>query len=261
MGATLAVALFSFTAEAAMQWAPAPVEHKGGHGGHNRNAAKAFVLIDGERASLSLINPKLNVTPLSAERNRVAIKPTGMGNYHALVATRSNGKQHESAVRYIYMRGKSSGESPSTLIGHEKSVLEIEPAPLAREHGRYYSATEALFIVRFRGEPVPHANVLLTTANGTSSELTADSEGRLVVSLPEDFRAVKPGRAGNRPSEFVVTASHNDGGQMFITTFSSAYSVNPKHWQSIGLGLATVAGGMLIGGLFIFRNRRRKEKS
>ena len=259
-GALIAVALFSFTAEAAMYWAPAPVEHKSGHSGHNRNAAKAFVLIEGERASLSLINPKLNATPLTAERNRVAIKPTGMDNYHALVATRINGELHESAVRYLYVHGKSSGESPSRLIGYEKSALEIEPAPLAREHWRYYSATEAVFIIRFRGEPIPHANALLTTANGTSSELTADSEGRLVVSLPEDFRAVKPGRAGNRPSEFMLTASHNDGGQIFITTFSSAYSVNPKHWQSTELGLATVAGGMLIGGLFMFRNRRRKEK-
>ncbi|MDT8376822.1 MAG: hypothetical protein RQ867_08855 [Mariprofundaceae bacterium] len=266
IGATLAAALCSFTAaEAAMHWAPAPVEHSsghGGHGGHSRNAAKPFMLVEGDGASLSLINPKLNATPVTAERSRVAIKPTGMGNYHALVATRSTGEQHESAIRYIYMSGEPSGESPSRLVGHEKSELEIEPAPLAREHWRYYSATEAVFILRFRGKPLADATITLATGNGTTSEFRTDVRGRVTVPLPEDFSMIKPGRAGNKPSEFVVTASHSDGGQTYITTFSSAYSVNPKHWQSTELGLATVLGGMLLGGgIITIGRRRRKEKT
>ncbi|MCF7821293.1 MAG: DUF4198 domain-containing protein [Mariprofundaceae bacterium] len=260
IGVTLAVALCSFTAEAAMHWAPAPVKHSGGHGGHDRNAAKPFMLVEGDGASLSLINPTLNATPLTAEQNRVAIKPTGMGNYHALVATHSTGELHESAIRYVYMSGKSSGESPSLLISHEKSALEVEPAPLAREHWRYYSATDAIFILRFRGKPLADAVVTLATDNGTTGEFRTDTGGRLIVPLPEDFSMIKPGRAGNKPSEFMVTASHSDGGQTYITTFSSAYSVNPKHWQSTELGLATVLGGMLIGGFIAFRTRQRKGK-
>lgn len=244
-----------------MHWAPAPVEHGKGHGGgHNRNAAKAFVLIEGERASLALINPKLNETALSAEHNRVTIKATGMDNYHALVALRSQDHLHESAIRYHYMHGKPSGESPSQLMAYEKSVLEIEPAPYAREHWRYLSNTDAKFLLRFKGEPLAAADVRLTTANGTTSQFRSDAQGMVVIPLPEDFPTVRAGRMGNRASEFILSAEHLDGTQAFTTTLSADYHVNPEHWQSTELGLAVVGGGMLFGGLITWRTRRRKEK-
>ncbi|GAV19142.1 hypothetical protein MMIC_P0071 [Mariprofundus micogutta] len=258
-GVMLAVALFSFTAQAAMSWAPAPAKH--GHGGHGgRHAAKTFMLHDGVGAELSLINPKLSVMPMQGEHGRVTVKSTGMDNYHALLATRSDGKLYESAVRYVYMFGKPSGESPSLLIKHAKAALEIKPAPLAREHWRYYSNTEAVFVVSYKGKPLANTTVLLKTANGSDAVLQTDVAGKLIVALPEDFSIIKSGRMGNRPSEFLLTANYAEGEQRFTTTFSSAYHINPEHWQSTELGLATVVAGMLLGGLITVRSRRRKEK-
>jgi len=207
-----------------------------------------------------MINPLLDVKSLASNHGMVAIKPTGMNNYHALVATRTAGNRQESAVRYIFMHGKPPGESPSLLIKHEKAALEIEPAPLAREHWRYLGGEEARFQLRFHGKPLAATAVTLMTGNGTSAEFTTDAKGYLSISLPDDFAQVKPGRANNRPSEFVLSASHSDGGEQFATTFSSAYYTNPSHWQSLSGGLMVAAGGMLLGGVITFATRRRKEK-
>jgi len=257
MGATLAAALFSFNAQAAMYWSPAPAKH--GHGGHDRHAAKVYLLSGGEGALVELINPKLSKMPVQIEQGRVSVKSMGMDSYHALVANRINGTLHESAVRYVYMFGKPSGESPSQLMGYEKSPLEIEPAPYAREHWRYLSNTDAAFIVRFQEKPLGHAVVTMTTGNGTNSEFKADAEGKLTIPLPEDFPAVKPGRMGNHPSEFSLTVSHREKSQTYTSTLSADYHINPEHWQSTELGLAVVGGGMLFGGLITLRSRRRKE--
>ena len=245
----------------AMHWMPAPAAHGKGHGGHDRNAAKGFTLVDGEGATLSMINPQLNVKPLTANHGMVAIKPTGMNNYHVLVATRTDGTLHESAIRYIFMHGKPSGESPSLLIKHEKAALEIEPAPLAREHWRYYSGIEARFILRFQGKPLAASVVTLTTGNGTHSSYTTDAEGGVTLLLPEDFADVKSGRMNNKPAEFLLAAKHGDNGQTYVTTFASGYYVNPDAWQSTSLGLYTMVGAMLLAGVITFGTRRRKEKS
>ncbi|NWF36458.1 hypothetical protein [Mariprofundus sp. KV] len=257
------MALFSINAEAAMHWSPAPKEKShghGGHGGHDRHAGKPFLLHAGEGAEVQLMSPSKVVQPLTLEHGRVSVKAMGTGNYHALVAKRSVGDLHESAVRYIYMNGKPSGVSPSLLIGHEKSALEIEPAPLAREHWRYYSNTDAQFIVRFQGEPLAGAKVHMQTGNGSSAEFAANTEGLVTIPLPEDFTYEKPGRMANPPSEFVLTAEHHVGTERHITTFSYGYHINPEHWQPTELGLAVIGGGMLIGGFITLRKRRRREK-
>jgi len=258
MGATLAVALFNFTAQAAMVWSPAPVEQ--GHGGHDRRAGKPYLLENGEGANLHLISPKLESKKISATSGRVSVKPMGMDNYHALVAIRNIDNRHESAIRYVYMFGKPSKESPSRLMGYEKSALEIEPAPYAREHWRYYSSTDAQFIIRFRGEVIAGAEVTMKTSNGTRSIYTSDAEGLLRITLPEDFSDVKAGRRANHAAEFMLTTERRDGADNYITTLSSGYHVNPNHWQSTELGIAVVAGGMLLGGLIIWSSRRRKER-
>ncbi len=264
VGAVLVTALLSFNAEAAMHWEPAPpkmMKHGGhAHGGHDRNAPKPFVLKEGKGAELTLLLPDLNHQPLVAERGTVKVKGSGLNGYHAMVAERRSAGKYESATRYLYQHGKPVDLSPSLLTTHRKALFEIEPAPLAREHWRYTSGNEAGFKLHFKGKPLTRVKLILTTANGSTLEGITDAKGFVSFTLPEDFTEVKPGRSNNRPSEFLLAASHVEGGTHFDTTFSSAYYVNPSHWQSLNLGLATAAGGMLLGGFMTFRNLRRKEK-
>ncbi len=260
MAAVVVAVCFSFTAEASMQWAPAPVDRGHGHGGgHGRNAAKHFMLVEGEAASVWLLNPKLSETPLQPVQGKVSVKSTGMDNYHALVAVRNHEKLHESAVRYIYMHGKPSGESPDLLIGHEKAALEIEPSPLAREHWRYHGNTDAVFLLRFAGKPLANSTVELKTKNGTVGQFSTGPDGTFTVPLPDDFSNVKPGRMANRPSEFVLTARFSEGETSHVTTFSSEYHVNPEQWQSTALGVANIVGGILLGALILLAVRRKEK--
>lgn len=264
MGAVLVTALLSFNAEASMHWVPAPpkvMKHDGhAHGGHDRNAAKPFVLAEGKGAVLTLLLPDLNHQPLLSERGVIPVKGTGLNGYHAMVAERISGKHYESAVRYIYQHGRPVDLSPSLVTSHRKMELEIEPSPLAREHWRYTSGNDMCFKLRFKGKALVGEKLVLTTANGSTLEGVTDGKGFVSFTLPEDFAGIKPGRSNNRPSEFLLTASHVDKGMHYDTTFSSAYYVNPSHWQSLQFGLATAFGGMLFGGLMTFRNLRRKEK-
>ncbi|MFC1536253.1 hypothetical protein ACFL48_00385 [Pseudomonadota bacterium] len=257
-GATLVVVLFSFTSHAAMLWAPAPAKH--GHGGHDRHAAKLFKLIDGQGASVQLINPQLKSMEMAIEQGVVKVKSTGMDNYHALVATRSGNGVNESAIRYVYQFGKPSGESPSNIMGLEKSKLEIEPSPYAREHWRYQSGTEARFILRFDGKPLANMEVEFTTSNGSEKKVKTDLAGRFVVDLPRDFAEVNAGRMANHPAELILTAGHSVAGERHLTTFSADYHVNPDNWQSTQLGIAAVAGGSLLAGIILLALRRRENR-
>lgn len=255
---TLAFIALPLQAQASMQWSPVAEKHA--HGGHSMSADKRFALNDGRGATLTLVKPDLGTSSLTAERGGVSIPPTGMDNYHALVAGRITGALHESAVRYFYLHGKPTGNSPSLLTAEQKSILEIEPAPLPREHWRYTAGEPAGFMVRFRGKPLAGATVSVKSSNGTSAEYASDADGYLDFKLPEDFGIVKAGRSGNRPAEFVLTASHADGAERFVTTLSSSYFVNPSHWQSLTMGMATALGGMLLGGLLTMGNLRRRGK-
>jgi len=254
-GLLFAAGLFPWQAMAAMHWAPAPIKHS--HGGHDRSAGKPYQLIDGKGATASIITPHLDKSELEVVHQKVVVKPTGMDNYHAIVATRMQGELFESATRYVYMFGKPSGASPSNIMAYEKSPLEIEPAPYAREHWRYYSDTEAVFIVRFKGKPLSFVDVNVTTSNGSTLKLKSDADGKITVLLPEDFETVSKGRRGNKPAEFILEAQFQASDKKYLTSLSADYHVNPRHWQSTTLGLITIAVGMFLG-LIIIRKRKGK---
>jgi len=259
MGVTLVVALFSFHAEATMYWAPAPVDH-GHNGGHDRHAAKQYLLVNGDGASAQLIDPTQKATDVPVENGRVKVRSTGVDNYHALVATKQSGQTQESAVRYVYMFGRPSGESPAALMGMEKASLEVEPAPYAREHWRYQAGKDVHFILRFNSEPLRGGVVKVHTSNGSVHELKSDLNGRVTYSIPRDFADVKSGRMANHPAELILTARHKSGGVKHITTFTADYHVNPDNWQSTTLGLSLIAGSVVLALLALITLRRREKR-
>lgn len=255
-GTALLAALLSPQIAAAIHWSPAPPPHGAQH--QHRGAAKSFVLQGGDNATVHLITPQLDARPLPLTAGRASVPSTGSDNYHALVAVQRTGHATDSAVRYIYMHGKPSGHSPSEITAFSKARLEIVPDPLPREHWRYYSGDTIQILLRFNDAPLANHALQLTTGNGSTLSATTDSNGRATFLLPDDFAQIGAGRSENRPAELLITASHTDRGHSFSATLAHDYHVNPSHWQSTTLGIATMVGGILMGVAMLYLSRRKK---
>lgn len=245
---------------AVMKWQPAPMKHHKGMD-HSRMAGKSFQLTEHEDAKVFFWKPNLKSKLLPLDGDQVKVKSTGMDNYHALVAKRRTDKLTEVAVRYPYMRGKPSGFSPSTLTGGVKASYEIVPSPLPREHRRYHAARDAVFVVRYEGQPVPKTAVTLTTANGSTLKEVSDRNGAVRFTFPDDFSETKPGRRNNKPAEFVVYSEFADKGQSYQTTFSDKYHVDPRHWKSTQLGTIVLAFGFISGVVITRRSRKNSNET
>ncbi len=224
-----------------------PAAQSQGHG-HARRG-KQVHLSNAEGAKIQLWKPSLETMPLEIKHGAVAIPSTGVDNYHALVAIRDWGDLHESLIRYEYMRGKPSGESPSKILGAEKSPFELVPDPLPREHQHYESGAEHHFTVRLHGEPLPNAQVTLETSNGAHATAVSDAQGRITLRLPDDFPNVQPGEEDKRRASFSLSAETREGSTRYRTQLVADYRVNPNHWQSFELGLLFVGLGLVAGGL------------
>lgn len=257
--------LISGPLQAALSWsvqAPEGVRVKkekaaaGGHAHGGERSEKSFYLSDSIGAEAEIWLPTLVRRPLEVnEGGVVRLSGTGLDNYHLLYARRQGEGRDELALRYQSMRGKPSGESPRLLLGYRKGALDIVPSPLTREHQRYQGGRAALYTLLFKNSPLAAQPLSLTTSNGTTLQLASDSEGRVVVPLPDDFTAVQPGRAENKPAEFVLTTSYLNAGTEYRTTLSGDYYVNPSHWQSMGGGLLAMFAGF-VGGLLVIRRQR-----
>ncbi|GAB4354364.1 MAG: hypothetical protein Kow006_20080 [Gammaproteobacteria bacterium] len=220
-------------------------ENHGGHVGHR--GAEVLHLTDPENTQISLWHSDLRRTVLTTDNGALQLKPTGVDSYHALVAERTSDNGHESAMRYVVLRGKPSGHSPAELLALEKVPLEIVPDPLPREHHRYLSERPAKFLLRFQGKPLADAAVIVQTSNGAHYELTTDTDGRFEIQLPGDFGPVKAGRRRNPPADFVVRTQHRASGKYYRASLSAPYYVNPRHWQSNRTGLAAALSGFAVG--------------
>lgn len=256
--------LLTGTVQAALVWQPAP--KKPGKP-PSRMAPKPFVL-NQDVESAMLWKPDLQVKPIKPMRGQFPVRMTGMDNYHALVAEyRPDENTLESAVRYLYLRGKPSGNSPSRVTAAVKTPFDIMPAPLPREHRRYQANHDAVFVLRFDGKPLANTPITLATANGSNLSLVSDRVGAVRFTLPDDFVETKPGRRNNRPAEFVLSSEIKRNGRIYRTSLSAPYHVDPAHWQSFGLGMMVLGVGF-VSGLVVNRrltgssgsNNGRKKK-
>lgn len=268
----LGTLLSSMPLQASLSWSSqlpqGSVEKKaqqggGGHGHGGHRSGKPFYLQDAQNAEAEIWFPTLVRRPLSAdEKGVVKVGGTGVQNYHLLYARRKSEGLDELALRYHYLNGKPTGESPRLLIGYRKGVLDIVPSPLTREHQRYQSGKPASYTLLFKNRPLINHPLTVTTSNGSKLELMSDAEGRVVVALPDDFKDVKAGRRANKPAEFVLQASKSVEGFDYVTTLSADYHVNPSHWRSAAGGLLAMLAGF-VGGLIVVRRKvgGTKEKN
>lgn len=245
---------------AVMKWQPAPMKHKAGMN-HGRMSGKPFQLTEHDGSKVFFWKPDMKSKLLTLDNDRVLLKPTGMDNYHALIAKKRTDKLTEVAIRYPYFNGKPSGFSPKTLTGGVKASFEIMPAPLPREHRRYNAAKDAVFVLRYEGQPVKNTAATLTTANGTSLKATSDRNGAIRFTLPDDFSETKPGRRNNKPAEFVVYSEYSNKDRNYRTSFSAPYHVDPSHWQSTQLGTVVLVVGFLSGVVITRRSRKNTNET
>lgn len=243
-------------AQAALVWQPAP--SKPGKG-HSRMAPKAFVL--GEVADQAVLwKPDLAMVDLHAEQGTYRVHPTGMDNYHALVAERRpDAHTLEAAIRFVYLRGRPSGSSPSLLTTAVKTPLDIVPAPLPREHRHYQANHAAVFVLRFKGRPLANTPLALTTTNGSHLRLVSDRLGAVRFTLPDDFPKTRPGRENNRPAEFVLQGEIERDGRRYRTNLSGQYFVDPAHWQFFELGVMVLGAGFITG--LVVNQRKSHNKA
>ncbi|MES9883797.1 MAG: hypothetical protein ABW185_23335 [Sedimenticola sp.] len=225
----------------------------------HRRGPKQFTFSNAEGAVIQLWKPDLSTQPLEAKMGEITIPSTGMDNYHAIVAEKDWGNLKEAIIRYEYLRGKPSGESPTRLSAAVKTEFEVVPAPIPRGHYRYHSDQEWAFSVRFKETLLSGVPVVMETANGSRIESISDTKGLVQFHIPNDFPNIVEGERDKRSAEFTVSAAYANGGTEYQTLLSAEYRVNPQHWKSLSLGVTVTAIGLLAGG-FIGRVRKTGKR-
>jgi hypothetical protein len=224
---------------------------------HNHRGPKQLMLENAEGAAITLWKPDLTTQRLKPVDSGITIPKTGMNNYHAVVVEKDWGNSKETVIRYEYMFGRPSKQSPSKLAGAAKTDLEIVPAPIPREHFRYLSDQPWGFLVRLYGQPLANLPLVLETEHGSRLETVTDKQGYATFRIPDDFPEMVPGERDERRAEFVVSATAEAGGIAYETLLTASYRVNPSHWQSSPMGWAVVGLGFIAGGL-LGRQRGRE---
>jgi hypothetical protein len=221
-----------------------------------RGGPKKLQLVNGEDARVVLWRPDLSTDTLPlAQDGTVEFKPK-VDNYHVVVAEREQGGVKQASIRYEYMRGRPSDQSPSKLAAAKKTAFEIEPSPIPREHHRYMTDVKWDFIVRFDGSPLSDVRVTMETSHGSKLHGMTDESGRVRFTIPDDFPSVKPGRRNNPAAELHVHAEYRQGQTLYQTDLSAPYYVGMHHWKSTLQGLVFAGLGLLAGGLISAAGRR-----
>jgi hypothetical protein len=223
----------------------------------HRRGPKQFTLAGSDGAEISLWKPDLTQIPLKAKMGVITLPSTGMDNYHAIVAIKDWGDSQEAVVRYEYLRGKPSGQSPSRLTKAQKAKFEVVPKPIPRGHYHYFTDQEWDFTIRFGDRPLANHPVSLETAHGTRLSGQTDSKGDVTFLLPDDFPNVIEGVRDRRQADFAVMSEYDENGITYQSMLSAEYRINQTHWKSEPLGWLVGGLGLIVGG-FLGRTKNSK---
>ncbi len=234
---------------------------KNQHQQHRRRGPKQIALVGADGAKITIWKPDLSTIPLGEKHvmhGTITLPSTGADNYHAIVAEKDWGDTKEAIVRYEYLRGKPSKNSPTILSAAQKTEFEIVPDPIPRGHFQYHTGLEWNFITRFKDKPVPNLPVIFETANGTRIEAKSDANGRVTIVIPTDFPDMIPGKRDKRSSDFMLSAEFNQDGIKYQSALSGEYRIDRLNWRSVGWGSLVMLIGMVAGG-FIGRSKNNKR--
>jgi hypothetical protein len=258
--------LFSLSlyAEGFISWQP-PVTKAAAqdHSQHSGRKVKQLQLHNSDPTASTeayYLMSTLEKRELTLEDGLVTLPRTGVDNYHALVVNQTHENSVNSSVRYIYNYGRPSKTSPTKITEMKKSDLEIAPVLLPREHDRYTGSNSYKFELRFQDKKLPNTTVTFNTSNGSQETVQSDEDGEFKVTMPNDFKEVKPGIRANRPAEFILKASHMHEGTTYTTTLAMPYHVNPTdYWRTQTFAVVLLILGLIIG-IYMLRNVTKKKK-
>ncbi len=235
------------------------VENKAKQAMQHRRGPKQYQINSAEGASITLWKPDLQKRQLNEKMGVITVPPTGVDNYHAVVLEKDWGDEVEVVIRYVYMQGKPSGQSPKKLLAAKKAEHEVVPLPLPREHHRYYAATSWSFLVRQSGIPLVGHIGHFATQNGSLLKAITDKNGEVTFPFPDDFKAVVEGLRERKSAGFDVFSEFEDGGINYQTTLTGDYYLPASHWESTKWGLLVATVGFMFGGLIILVSGRLKS--
>ncbi len=227
----------------------------------HRRGPKRFALIGADGATITMWKPDLTTIPLDEKHlmhGTITLPSTGLDNYHAIVAEKDWGNIKEAVVRYEYLRGKPSKNSPTILSNAVKTTFEIVPDPIPRGHYHYFTGQTWNFITRFGDTSVPNLPVVFETTNGSRIETKSDANGRFSIDIPTDFPDMLPGKKDKRKSDFSISSEYANAGINYQSSLSAEYHINRLNWRSMSLGLLVAGIGVVGGGLIGRRVVKRK---
>jgi hypothetical protein len=151
--------------------------------------------------------------------------------------------------------------------------LEIvrERQPKENFHTRLGHGNEVNFLVLRNGEPLPGAQVTLTSGQGWSKRLVSDEQGRVSYVMIRDYYPVWSKFKKRHAQPYLVSAQYDlpEEGELngrsyratrYMASYSGRYYPSPDDYESYAYGLsfglfALVSTG---GGIYLFRRRRKR---
>lgn len=218
------------------------------------------IVADGVAAHSNNLTDEHGQRQLPLEMAGARLDRPATGGFHWLAA-REESDETVRVASTVYYFGERGANNPTAIFMRQKHELELIPLPYPREHSRYRANEAWRFLVRFNGQPLPDRKVVLETSNGSRSELISDTQGIVVASIPDDFKAEVEGKEGGhgRPgADFVLAAEHAEGGKNYLTAFNAAYGKSAFDQRSIVMGLGFTLLGML-GAMPLLRHRKTKK--
>lgn len=197
---------------------------------------------------------------LTPDDDSARLKARKNGGYHWLIAQQQTDETIITANTVVYF--SRPGPNPVSLLTTHKSILEITPVTLPREHRRYRAGERWPFEIRYHGRPLPGVEVIFKNAQGTQQHYTSDDNGRFMLHFPDDFSLLDGSNGGHhgRPKiDFVISVEWYQDGKTLLSSFNYTYGENAFANTSRWLGAGFMLFGMLAASPLIRRKKERKH--
>jgi len=195
--------------------------------------------------------------------NVIEVKNRGgkKGGYHWIGAVSQQNNTVQSVSSVIYF--PNPGPAPRPMLSLQKSILDISPVKLPREHQHYRAGENWDFLVRFNGEPLIDSPVVFETENKSLQTLKTNQDGIVSIPFPDDFPQEAAaedlhshGHASRKKAGFVLTVEQQTEGQQFISHFNYHYTTDAFYKKNLALGIGFALFGMITAAPLLRKSKK-----